>query len=111
TGATDAHLDLSKLNVSSLDITVGAASAWLRLPEAAGTSSAHISGGAATITLEIPQGVAAQIRHTGGLSTVDIDQTRFPLVSENLYRSANYDTAQNKVDVTIETGFTSIEVN
>jgi hypothetical protein len=111
TGATDAHLDLSNLKVSSLDISVGAAAAWIRLPLAAGSTSAHISGGAATITIEVPQGVAAQIRHHGGLSTVDIDTDRFPQVSDGLYRSRDYETTQNKVDLFIETGLTTIEVN
>lgn len=110
-GATDAHLDLSNLKVASTDISLGAASAWLRLPEAAGVTTAHISGGAATITIEVPQGVAAQIRHSGGLETVDIDQDRFPLVGDGVYRSPGYDAATNKVDLTIETGLTTIEVN
>ena len=35
---------------------------------------------------------------------MDIDQDRFPLVSDGLYRSPDYATAQNKVDLTIETG-------
>jgi len=73
TGATEAHLDLSNLKVNSMDFSVGAANAWIRLPQAAGPTIAHISSGAATITLEVPQGVAAQIHHSGGLSTVDID--------------------------------------
>ncbi|MGI9148173.1 MAG: LiaF transmembrane domain-containing protein [Chloroflexota bacterium] len=111
TGATDAHLDLSSLKISSMDISVGAAAALVRLPEAAGITIAHISGGAATITLEVPQGVAAQVRHTGGLSTFEIDQTRFPLASEGVYRSSEYGTAQNKVDLSIETGLTTIAVN
>jgi D-serine deaminase-like pyridoxal phosphate-dependent protein len=93
TGATNAHLDLSNLKVSSMDFSIGAASAWIRLPQAAGPSTAHISSGAATITLEIPQGVAAQIHHKGGLSTLDIDQTRFPLVSEGVYASPDFATA------------------
>jgi hypothetical protein len=111
TGATDAHLDLSTLQVSNLEINVGAASTWVRLPEAAKTTNAHIAGGAATITLEIPPGVGAQIRHRGGLSTVNVDQTRFPSVGDGLYRSADYLTAPNNVDVSIETGVTSIQVN
>jgi hypothetical protein len=110
-GATDAHLDLSNLKVASMDISLGAASAWLRVPQAAGSTTAHISGGAATITIEIPQGVGAQIHHSGGLETVDVDQDRFPLVSEGVYRSPGYETATNKVDLTIETGLTTIEVN
>ena len=111
TGATDAHLDLSNLLVSNLDINVGAASTWIRLPEAARSTNAHIAGGASTITLEIPSGVGAEIRHRGGLSTVNVDQSRFPMVGDGLYRSADYSTATNKVDITIETGVTSIQVN
>jgi len=111
TGATDTHLDLSNLLVSNLEINVGAASTWVRLPAAAKTTNAHITGGAATITLEIPPGVGAQIRHRGGLSTVNVDPNRFPSVGDGLYRSADYLTAPNNVDISIETGFTSIQVN
>lgn len=111
TGATDARLDLAQLRVSSLDLSIGAASTWLRLPEAAGTTTAHISGGAAGLTIEVPAGVAAQIRHHGGLSTLDIDQARFPSVGEGLYRSPDYDTAPNRVDITLETGVATIRVS
>lgn len=110
TGATDAHLDLSNLKVASTDISLGAASAWIRLPESAGKTTAHISSGAATITVEIPQGVAAQVRHHGGLSTLDIDAARFPAVTEGVYRSMNYGSATNEVDLSIDTGFTTIVV-
>ena len=47
----------------------------------------------------------------GGLSTVNVDQNRFPRVSDNLYRSPDYDTATNKVDLSIETGVTTIQIN
>ena len=111
TGATDAHLDLSSLLVSNLEINVGAASTWVRLPQAARLTNAHIAGGAATITLEIPPGVGAQIRHRGGLSTVNVDQSRFPSVGDGSYRSADFLIAANNVDISIETGVTSIQVS
>jgi hypothetical protein len=111
TGATDARLDLSSLRVSALDLSIGAATTWLRFPQAAGQTAAHISGGASTLTIEIPQGVAAQIQLRGGLSTVNVDQSRFPQVSDNLYRSPDYDTAANKVDLNIETGVTTIQIS
>jgi len=111
TGATDAHLDLSSLLISNLDINVGAASTWVRLPEAARKTNAHIAGGAATIILEIPPGVGAQIRHRGGLSTVNVDQGRFPSVGDGLFRSADYLIAPNNVDISIETGVTSIQIS
>jgi hypothetical protein len=111
TGATQAHLDLSNLQVGALDMSIGAATAWLRFPQAAGLTTAHISGGASTLSIEIPQGVAAQIQLRGGLSTVNVDQSRFPQVSDNLYRSPDYDTTTNRVDLSIETGVTTIQIN
>lgn len=110
-GAADAHLDLSRLRISNVDLSLGAASAWVRFPESAGSTTAHISGGASNITVEIPDGVAAQIQHRGGLSTVSIDKDRFPQVSDGIYRSPDWDTAQNKLDLSIDTGVTSIQVN
>jgi hypothetical protein len=111
TGATEAHVDLSSLRVGGVDMSVGAATASVRLPEHAGLTTMHVSGGASTLTLEIPQGVAARIQHHGGLSTLKVDQGRFPLLGEGLYQSADYDTAANKVDITLETGVTTIQVN
>jgi hypothetical protein len=110
-GATDARLDLSSLRVSDIDMSVGAAATWVRVPEAAGRTTARISGGASTITLEVPQGVAAQIRVRGGLSSVKVDESRFPQVGDHFYRSANFETAQNRIDLNFETGVTSIQVS
>jgi hypothetical protein len=111
TGAAEARLDLSQLRVGSLDLSMGAANTWVRLPEAAGTTSVHISGGAASLTLEVPNTVAAQIRARGGLNTLNVDQSRFPAVGDDTYRSPNYDSGPNRVDVTIETGVATIRVS
>jgi hypothetical protein len=112
TGAADAHLDLSALKVSSLEMAVGASATWIRLPaEVDGTTTAHISGGASSLTLEIPPGVAAQLRVRGGLSNLSIDQNRFPNVGGGVYRSPDYATAQRKIDLNLETGLTSIQVS
>jgi hypothetical protein len=108
-GAADASLDLRELRVNSLDLAIGAAATKVRLPQA-GVTTVHISGGAATITVEVPDGVAARITHRGGLSTLDVNENRFPSVGNNRYQSPNYDQAQNRVDITLETGVTTIEI-
>jgi hypothetical protein len=110
TGAADATLDLTRLQLSNLDLSTGAASSTIRLPQAAGTSTVHISGGAATITLEVPREVAASIRHRGGLSALTVDESRFPKVNDQVYRSPDFDTARNKVDIVLETGVATIRV-
>ena len=111
TGATEARLDLSRLRLTSLEVSTGAADTWIRLPEAATNTSVHVSGGAASLTLEVPDGVAAQIRHRGGLTTLSVDQNRFPAVDDETYRSPAYDSAQNRVDITLETGVSTVRVS
>jgi hypothetical protein len=110
-GGTDARLDLANLRVNNIDLSVGAAATSIRLPRPSGTTIVHISGGAATFAIEVPEGTAAQIRHRGGLSTVNIDTARFPKVSEGLYQSPGYDTAKDRLDVSLETGIATIQVN
>jgi hypothetical protein len=70
-----------------------------------------MSGGAATFSIEVPEGAVAQIRHRGGLSTLNVDINRFPQVSEGLYQSPGYDSASDRLDVSIETGIATIQVS
>ena len=109
-GAADAQLDLSKLHVNNLDMDVGAARMRVGMPET-GSTTAHISGGAFQMTIDVPQGVAARIRHSGGLSGLHINTSRFPALGDEVNQSPDWDTATNKVDITVETGFTTIQVN
>jgi hypothetical protein len=68
-----------------------------------------IEAGVASVKLTIPEGVSADIQARGGLASIQIDQKRFPRDGER-YRSADYDTAGNKIDLMIETGVGSVEV-
>jgi hypothetical protein len=109
-GASNARLDLSTLNVRDVDASIGAASAWIRVPQA-GTSTLRISGGASDITIEVPQGVAARLRFRVGLSTISVDPTRFPTSGEHQYQSPDFATNPNSVDVTVDAGVTKIQVS
>lgn len=111
-GAADGKLDLSKLHVSNLTLQTGASHPTITMPQDAGLTTATIKGGAAQIDIEIPDGVAAQIRYGGGLTTLKVDESRFPSTGQGqqMYRSPDYDSAQNKVDLTIEAGVSSITV-
>jgi hypothetical protein len=44
------------------------------------------------------------------VSSITIDETRFPRTT-NVYRSPNYDSAVNKVDIDIQMGAGSVHVN
>jgi len=109
TGASDARLDLSELRLSELRLKSGASSTALTLPAHAGFTRVKIESGAASVRLSIPQGVAANIRSHGGLSSINVDGTRFPRFGD-AYRSADYDSAANKAEIDVEMGVGSVTV-
>jgi hypothetical protein len=108
TGASESHLDLQDLRVTDLSLKSGASSTSLTLPSSAGLTKVDIHLGAASIMVVIPQGVAAQIRTTGGLSNIRVSE-RFPRYG-NLYRSSDYESAANKVEIFVEMGVGSVSI-
>lgn len=109
TGASNNRIDLTDLKVTQLKIDTGASSTNIHLPQNAGYTQVSGSSGAAALTLHIPEGVAARIRTQGGLASIQIDQTRFPLV-EGAYQSPNYASAENKAEIQIDMGVGSVNV-
>jgi len=110
TGANETVLDLRDLQVTDLRIETGASSTRVDLPAAAGMTRVKVEGGAASVDFTVPQGVAARIRVDSGLSGVNIDTLRFPQTG-NVYQSADYDTAVNKIELTAEMGAGSVSVH
>lgn len=109
TGASEARLNLRELRVTDLRLETGASSAEVILPARAGHSRARIQAGAAAITIRVPEDVAARIRFQGALTSLDVDQQRFPR-SGDVYRSPNYEEAEHRVDLEAEAGLGSLAV-
>jgi hypothetical protein len=107
-GASDMLLDLSGLQVSDLRVETGASRGTIKMPTT-GQTRASIEGGATTLRVEIPPDVAARISVAGGLSDIQVDETRFPRQGDE-YRSATYDTAENRLDLTISVGVARVQV-
>jgi hypothetical protein len=110
TGASESVLDLHDLQVTELKLETGASKTRVTLPAAAGFTRVKVEAGAARVDLRIPGGVAGRIRASAGLSSVTVDETRFPGF-DNRYQSPDYETAANKVDIDIETGVGSVSVS
>ena len=108
-GAAKMVLDLRRLQVSNLDINVGAAEVRVVLPEAAGIVDVDLGGGAASINVVVPEGVAARIVKSSGFTIVDIDTARFPKFGD-VYESPGYAAAENRVDLTISIGAAQVTV-
>ena len=109
-GASSSTLDLTNLKVVDLDIDTGASSTEVSLPANAGNTRVDIDSGASSLNLRIPVGVAARIRVKSGIASVNVDSNRFPRLDGGLYQSADYETAANRADITIDTGVGSVEI-
>jgi hypothetical protein len=108
-GASATVIDLSELKVSDIDIDTGASSTELTLPASAGKTSARIDAGAASVKVKVPEGVSARIRIKSGLAGINVS-ARFPKIDNGLYQSADYETAANRAEVTIETGVGAVDI-
>lgn len=107
-GASTSTLDLSGLKITELDLDTGASTTDILLPANAGQTRVDIDTGASTLKLTVPQGVAASIRIKSGLSSIDVDESRFPKLDGGTFRSADYETSPNRVEITIDSGVGTI---
>lgn len=110
-GACQARLDLSDLRVTNVTLETGAADTSIRFPSAAGMTRAKVKAGAAQVTLSVPEGVAARITATMAIGSLNVNTQRFSPAPGGGYASADYDTAANKLDLSIEGGVGAVSVS
>lgn len=109
-GAADIDLDLRDLSLRSLEIEAGAADVNVTMPAAGGKTEASIEVGAASLRITVPDGVAARIEVDAGLSSVQINEDRFPQASDDVYISPGFDRAANRIDISIDAGASHVEI-
>ncbi len=68
----------------------------------------HLSEG--NVTIRMPGDMAVKILATTGLGKIIMDP-RFGHVDKNTYQSPDYDTAANKVEITVKSGAGDVSVN
>jgi predicted membrane protein len=110
TGASESIFDLSQLKVTNLTLETGASSTEITLPANAGMTSAQIKSGVASVKIHVPAGVGARIHVKSGLSGINVDTTRFIREGED-YVSTDYASTVNKLDLDVETGVGSVDIN
>ena len=96
--------------MTDLKISTGASKIDVTLPANAGMTTVKVELGAASLDMIVPEGVAGRIRSESGAAAIEIDTARFPY-SNGIYESADYSSAQNKVDIKIEAGAGRVAVN
>lgn len=109
-GANEARLDLRDLNVTDFRLETGASSTQIQMPASAGHTRARIETGAASVQIRIPVGVAARIKSSSGLANINVDQSRFPKIASGLYEAAEFESAENRIEINLEAGVASIDI-
>jgi hypothetical protein len=111
TGASESHLDLSALRVSSLSLKTGASSTSLTMPaHPAGTCPVRIEGGAASIDAKVPEGIEAFIRSESGLAECHVDQARF-LPAPGGHQTEGYAGASDRLEIKVSLGLGSFKLS
>lgn len=109
TGASESNIDMRRLKVTDFRLSTGASSTTITMPENAGQTRGRLSYGAAAVNIHVPEGVAARIEINSGLMGKNIDTHRF-VQRGNVYESPDFSIAPNRVDLFIESGVGSIDI-
>jgi hypothetical protein len=75
-----------------------------------GSSVVNANSGAGNVVVRIPGSVAARIHATTGLGTAIVD-ARFGQTDKNTYQSSDFDSAANKIEITVKSGAGNVNVN
>jgi hypothetical protein len=106
-GLGDSQIDLTGLNVTEFDDSVGVGRTVVTLP-AHGKFQAHISGGVGDVTVRIPSALAARIHLSTGLGATDVS----PVYGRqgDFYVSPGFDTAGDRVELNVSGGIGKVAV-
>lgn len=107
TGVGRSNIDLTQINLCSLDINGGVGQATVKLAQR-GRYNVKIDGGVGEIILSLPPGLAARISVDGGLGGVSVDGN-FSRRNDQ-YISPDFDTAENRVEVSVDGGIGRIVI-
>jgi hypothetical protein len=108
-GASRVDLDLSDLSVPDLRVETGASETTITMPSH-GRTRALVSCGAARVRIRVPDRTPARIVARGGLMSMHVDEGRFPKTADG-YRSDDFDGSPDGVELQIEGGAASVQVN
>lgn len=109
TGATKLDFDLTKFKVKSVTLKGGAASFNVKLGNPLETTNVEVSTGVSEVNFSIPKGAACSIRTNSGLSSNEFEG--FNKKENNLYETAGFDAAKNKIYIHMSGGISDFKVN
>ncbi|NWF90017.1 MAG: hypothetical protein HXY50_11230 [Ignavibacteriaceae bacterium] len=108
-GAAAIDFDLSPYKVNTLKLDIGAASLDLKIGDKHPQTFIDIDAGASSIDVQIPDSSGCEIKSDVAISSKHF--YGFETVKAGLYRTENFESAKNKIYLTIDAGVSSINVN
>ncbi len=103
------NIDLSNILANNVDISSGASSLSLKLGSRVDSSTVNINAGTGSADIFIPNGVGVFLKINSGLSTTTF--TDFKKINDNTYESNNYANSNKKINLNINIGLSSLNIN
>lgn len=107
-GAAAMNLDLTPYKINNVSIEMGAASLELRIGDLNEETKIDIEAGASDIDIFIPEGSGCQIKTDDALSSKNFHN--FTKIKSGFYKTDNFDEAEKKVYIEIDSGVSSLSV-
>lgn len=108
-GAAAIDLDLSPYLVQKVDINMGAASLKIKFGDLNKETKFYVDAGASSMEISVPENVGCEIRTDFSLSSKEFE--RFNKIDSDLYRTDNFNQAEKKIYLYINSGVSSIKVS
>jgi len=100
-------------NAANLNVTArsGAGNVTVEIGSGTtGSNTVNASSGAGNVVVGVPGGMAARIHATSGMGKVIVD-SRFGKIDSKTYQSPDYESAADKVEITLKSGAGNVSVN
>lgn len=114
TGATEAEIDLSGMEVAGLSLETGAAVVDLALGEpwadGSGDVPINVSSGISVVTVRIPDGVEARVDSRFGLGSTNVPEGWSKVSDDHVWESEGYADARTRYVIVVEGGMGTVSV-
>jgi hypothetical protein len=107
-GAGETNFDLENFKVRRLSFEGGAASFQAKIGSKQPMTEVTVETGVASVEIEVPAASGCRIVVDSGLSSKDFNG--FAKQADGTYKTSNYETAVNKINISLKGGLSSFEV-